>query len=216
MTTGRNDSDVQNAGGFTLLELLIAMTLLGLLMAMLFGGLRFGAGVWARGDAELEQLSRLQIVQNLIRRQIGAALPPVPGGETGPSRYAMEGGPDALTLFAPAPLHAAIGGIYRIALRAEDCPPGTCLVMAWHLDQGQKEPAEAPREEQQVVLLDDIEGLAFDYLAEPAAVEPTPPWQDIWDEPERLPALIRLHVTFDPQDRRSWPALLVAPLAGRR
>ena len=34
--------------GFTLLELLISMTLLGLLMLVVLGGLRFGARAWER------------------------------------------------------------------------------------------------------------------------------------------------------------------------
>jgi prepilin-type N-terminal cleavage/methylation domain-containing protein len=38
--------------GFTLLELLVAITLLGLLMAALFGGLRLGARVWETADAD--------------------------------------------------------------------------------------------------------------------------------------------------------------------
>ena len=40
--------------GFTLLELLVAITLLGLLMAALFGGLRLGTRVWETADARLD------------------------------------------------------------------------------------------------------------------------------------------------------------------
>ena len=47
------------AHGFTLLELLAAIMLLGLLMAVLFGGLRLGARVWETADARLDPSSSL-------------------------------------------------------------------------------------------------------------------------------------------------------------
>ncbi|MGZ8995206.1 MAG: prepilin-type N-terminal cleavage/methylation domain-containing protein [Rhodospirillales bacterium] len=56
--------------GFTLLELLAALTVLAVLMAMMFGGLRFGARVWESGDEGLRGLSELQTAAGFIRRQI--------------------------------------------------------------------------------------------------------------------------------------------------
>ena len=61
--------------GFTLLELLVAITLLGLLMAALLGGLRLGARVWETGEARLDASARVQIVQDFLRQRITEALP---------------------------------------------------------------------------------------------------------------------------------------------
>ena len=61
--------------GFTLLELLAAIMLLGLLMAVLFGGLRLGARVWETADARLDASTRIQIVQDFVRQRLAAALP---------------------------------------------------------------------------------------------------------------------------------------------
>ena len=63
------------AHGFTLLELLAAIMLLGLLMAVLFGGLRLGARVWETADARLDASTRIQIVQDFVRQRLAAALP---------------------------------------------------------------------------------------------------------------------------------------------
>ena len=61
--------------GFTLLELLVAITLLGLLMAALFGGLRLGARVWETGETRLDASARVQIVQDFLRQRLAEALP---------------------------------------------------------------------------------------------------------------------------------------------
>ena len=61
--------------GFTLLELLVAITLLGLLMAALFGGLRLGARVWETADARLDASMRTQIVQDFVRQRLTETLP---------------------------------------------------------------------------------------------------------------------------------------------
>ena len=59
--------------GFTLLELLVAITLLGLLMAALLGGLRLGARVWETGEDRLDASARIQVVQDFLRQRLAEA-----------------------------------------------------------------------------------------------------------------------------------------------
>ncbi len=197
--------------GFTLLELLIALTLLGLMMLMLTGGLRFGVRVWDQGDRRLEAVARLQIVQQLIRRQLQGALAPVeiPAGGQGddrPFRHSLSGGPDSLVLSAPAPAQSGLGGIYRIALHPAETPGGRQLVMTWHLSRTGREDPRAEAGASQVVLLDRLDGLAIEYDDD----TPGTVWQSRWEPPDTLPASIRLRLTFPAGDPRGWPPLLVA------
>ncbi|MCH8035911.1 MAG: prepilin-type N-terminal cleavage/methylation domain-containing protein [Proteobacteria bacterium] len=82
--------------GFTLIEILIAMTLLGLLMAMLFGGLRLGTRAWEASDARSAELARLEAVHGFIRRALTGAYPLL-RTETGGAkrRIAFTGGAEA-------------------------------------------------------------------------------------------------------------------------
>ena len=48
-------------GGFTLLEMLVAMMLLGLIMVMIFGGLRLGLRVWKLAKIGLRNMPRLPL-----------------------------------------------------------------------------------------------------------------------------------------------------------
>lgn len=65
--------------GFTLLELLAAMTLLGMVLALLFQGFRMGGDVWRAGESRLRQWQRGAVVLNLMARQLGAAFFPSGG-----------------------------------------------------------------------------------------------------------------------------------------
>ncbi len=59
--------------GFTLLEILVAVTLLGLLMAALFGGVRLGVRAWEASGARLDDDARLTAVQDFLRERLTQA-----------------------------------------------------------------------------------------------------------------------------------------------
>ena len=61
--------------GFTLIELLISLTLLGLLLVLLFGGLRFGIRAWEHGTTTVEAIDTVRAVQDLLRSKIERACP---------------------------------------------------------------------------------------------------------------------------------------------
>ena len=59
--------------GFTLLEILVAITLLGLLMAALFGGVRLGVRAWEASGTRLDNDTRLTAVQDFLRDRLTQA-----------------------------------------------------------------------------------------------------------------------------------------------
>lgn len=211
----------RGARGFTLLELLVAMTLLGLLAGLLFGGLGFGVRVWEKGDAELEMMTELQIAQGLIRRLINRALvTDLTEGEDEDAGI-FEGTADALDFVGPAPAQAMAGGFYRLSVRADDESGKGRLVMSWRLlepdelgaDAGAGGNAEADEDENVVVLVDNIADVSLEYFGtDDETGDEDPRWQDRWEDMPGLPLLVRMTVTFPDGDRRIWPELVVAPM----
>jgi general secretion pathway protein J len=59
--------------GFTLLELILSLTILSILIVLLFGAFRIGGRAWEKGERELERQQRMRVVFDLIKRQISAA-----------------------------------------------------------------------------------------------------------------------------------------------
>ena len=200
--------------GFTLLEILIAMTLLGLLMAMLFGGLRLGTRAWEASDARSTDLARLEAVQGFIRRALSGAYPLISTGDDDTKRrIAFTGGAEAVEFTALMPAHFGVGGFYSVVLAVENVLDGKRLVFHRQLfrPDGEDTPRPAGGEEEKgKVLLDGISSAGFFYFG---VLEPdeTPAWHSEWRDPKSLPDLVRLHVTFADGDKKAWPDLVVAP-----
>jgi general secretion pathway protein J len=65
--------------GFTLLELLAALTLLGMVLALVFQGIRLGGKSWENGEARLEEWRRREVALELLSRQLSAVIFPAGG-----------------------------------------------------------------------------------------------------------------------------------------
>ncbi len=202
--------------GFTLLEILIAMTLLGLLMAMLFGGLRLGTRAWEASDVRSADLARLEAVQGFIRRALTGAYPLLTTGDDDAKRkMTFTGGAEAVAFTALMPAHFGVGGFYTITLAVEDGADDKRLVFRRQLFQSGAEgasppPAAGTDEEKEKVLLEGISKAEFSYFGI-ADNDERPSWQDEWRDQKSLPDLVRLSVSFADRDERAWPDLVVAP-----
>lgn len=206
--------------GFTLVELLVSMALLGLISVAMAGSLRFGARVWDTGAERGEWINRAEITQNFLRRHIGQAAAARPAGRGTRTREARDQAPDAfndapeqafsgasdrLRFVAPAPVQAGIGGFSRFDVFVSGGVESRSLV----LSIGLGDVAESGEAADRRVLIEGIETAAFRYYG---ALEEgrEPDWHDEWTDPERLPALVALRVSFPEGDRRPWPELVIA------
>lgn len=62
----------ERAHGFTLLELLISITILGVIITLIFGGLKIGVDAWEKGERDIDQSQRLRVLVELISSQIAS------------------------------------------------------------------------------------------------------------------------------------------------
>lgn len=63
---------VSKQRGFTLLELLISLTIIAVMMTIIFGALRTGVRAWEKGEKSVESQQRCRIVLSMIQRQLSA------------------------------------------------------------------------------------------------------------------------------------------------
>lgn len=199
--------------GFTLLELLVAITLLGVLMVALFGGLRLGARAWETGEERLDRAARLQVVQDFLRQRLTQTYPARDGIS---GRRAFQGDRQSVRFVTTLPRHLG-AGFHEMVLEVVDGDGDAApdLVLRWRpfeLDTNAPDTVEAPF--QQRILLPAIEGLTLAYFGadQPAQL---PQWTQSWLERQVLPALILVHVEFAQTDPRRWPDLVVRPMIDR-
>ena len=205
--------------GFTLLELLVAITLLGLLMAALFGGLRLGMRVWETADARLDASMRTHVVQDFIRQRFAEMLPletvPPELAEADVSQPVFVGTIEAVRFASLLPENLG-AGVYlmELALVESGHVDGTAsLVLRWF----PLAPADRTAEEvgpTERVLIEDVVALELSYFGTMDSAQP-PDWQQVWEGRPDLPRLIRVRLSFPENDAREWPELIIQPMVDR-
>ena len=209
---------MSGARGFTLIELLIAITLLGLLMAMLTGGLRLGTRAWDVGETRLADTARLQASQDFIRRSMTQAHPPRLDDDDGDTdALAFMGESESLSFVTlMPPQFAAAGFAWLTFALADNESDGIDLVVDWREFDPDADDFAGEAEPRRSVLLPNVAAVAFDYYGDPEQDGDDPQWETYWEPGPRLPELVRMAVTFSDGDDRVWPDLLIAPLIDAR
>ena len=166
--------------GMTLVELLVALTLLGLLSVMMMGGLSFGVRSWERTEAHSDRLNAIVRLHGFLRERLSAT----------PRPESVHG--DAETLAFAALWPAAIGGtgFYDFTLAPDE---EGALVLSWTPVLGEE---DAPPDEALVgsrTLLPGTTGFAVSYFGA-AAEETEPRWHDSWEPGDTPPALVRVDI----------------------
>jgi general secretion pathway protein J len=203
---------VSNRGthGFTLVELLVGLSLLSLVTLLLFGGFRFGLRAWEAGDDRIAASNEIQMAQQLLRRQLAEAQPLVIGSrpETAPTLFQGDGA--GVTFVAPLPAHRRVGGFYIFSLATREDRGSLQLLLRWRRFRPDTVARSDFDPKDESVVVDGIDSIAIGYFGPPAAGLP-PQWLPHWDGTLGLPQLVRLSVTFRRGDARRWPEFVVAP-----
>jgi general secretion pathway protein J len=192
--------------GFTLLEVLVALVVLGFLLLGLAEGTRFGLRAWDTETALVERGADMDATERLLRRLIEAA---DPGDVNEPVPF--HGQPRTLTFVSRLPASVAGAFVTRSAEVALGVDQKHRLVLRWSLHPHAERltKADPPRE---TVLLEGVDHLAFDYQR---AAAQGGGWVETWDQRPTLPMLVRVTVVFPKDDRRHWPAIEAGPMLSR-
>lgn len=193
--------------GFTLLELLIAMSLLGLIFAALTGGLRFGTTAWQKAADRLSKTEEIQLVHRTLRRQIATALPIPLITEIGEDRdgRSFDGRRDRVSFVGPAPAQAMAPGLFQLSL--ELVPDGGAQALTLKWNRLGENPSNAEKGNVEPILR-GIRSIEFSYLARDRNGGPLT-WVNEWRETSGPPRLMRISVDFVDHDRTPWPAMII-------
>jgi general secretion pathway protein J len=195
--------------GFTLLEILVAVTLLGLLMAALLGGVRLGVRAWEASGTRLDDDARLTAVQDFLRERLTQAQLSEASAAAIEAGPAFRGEPDRLSFVTMMPEHLG-ASLERMILTLTTADGGANLSVEWWPADLGDDPDAVRDAVRSRVLLADVAELRLAYFGQVEARQP-PVWSAVWNQP-LLPLLVRVQLGFPDQDVRSWPDLIVRPM----
>jgi general secretion pathway protein J len=205
MKSGPQIAKITRALGFTLVEMLLAMTLMSMLMALAYGGLRASTRSTERGQVILEESSRIRMAHQFVRTQLNQMIPLVfMESEDQEQRSIFEGSSDRIRYVAPMPGYLGFGGpqVQELTfLRGEE---GLVLVISHALLQGFDEAKLYERAP--IVLLDRIDQAEFQFLGLDEEGELSA-WSNVWEDPEKLPLAVSLDIEFIEEVYVRWPLL---------
>jgi general secretion pathway protein J len=192
----------RRGGGFTLLELLVAMTILSFISLLILSGLKFGAIVWKKGETASSNAESLDAAQNFLRHLLMTAYPKWVG--TGPfdGRVLFDGEEHRIAFLAPPPEQFGPGPVMRFELGLSHDGD---LELLWSPGMLRE---DAPAKS--AALLHGVGSVQFGYFGRDIGGS-TERWQPTWSGRASNPKLIRMQVTFPDHDRRVWPEFIIQP-----
>lgn len=190
----------------TLLELLIAFTILAVIVVVLVASLRVGVRAWEAGERRAAAQQEVRAVIELVTEALSAAYPYRGRFGDGLERVVLfEGAPEELrfvTTAEPLLLDAAAAPFHAVTL--------------WHTDDGTLQlverlvPTDEPfGETPSVVLSRAVAGLKLEYRDDQGA------WQSRWEKSKNaVPTAVRVELTMrQPGQAADRAAGFVVPLA---
>jgi general secretion pathway protein J len=195
--------------GFTLIELTVALVLLALIASILYGSLSLAGESWNRGEAKSQQTGEMRLTEDFLRRTL-ASQHPLRFHKVVEQPLYFLGASDSLSYAAALPGRAG-GGMYyfRVSVAGDQNSSRLTLSRVIPDYAAQRLPDFGGADSS--VLADAIASVRFGYFGrDPGAADAvTPTWRDRWDDPQRLPDLIRIDVA--PLVGAPWPTLIVEP-----
>lgn len=195
--------------GFTLIEVLLAIALVSIIMAMAYGGFRASVRATSSGEAVIEETNRLRVVQSFVRRQLmqsrALIIEEFEDGEI----VRFDGDRDRVRFVSPMPGYLSYGGPYVQELRIERGSAGLELVYYYAMLNGY-EAGDLEQTTDGRVLMEDLGGGEFIFLDYDQESGETF-WTDFWEEPDRLPLAVGVMLDLDSERGLAWPDL-IAPV----
>ncbi len=200
----------RDLAGFTLIEMLLAICIFALVMAVLFSSFFVGIGSWEKGEQRIEFQHRMRAVCELLFREISATYPYfiTPTQLDKHTSYAaFFGEPNSLRFVSYANLHKRASGLCMLEFWVSEkrgLMLGEAAALAANLEDFDDQSLRSP--DRSMVISPDVTGLQFRYYerkTEGQNESQEGQWLKQWDPFEHkgaLPKTLEVIVTFaDPR-----------------
>jgi len=200
--------------GFTLIEVLIAMTLLSIMVVLLFSSLRICAQSWEQGENKISEVNEAAVVYGFFQRHLSSAIPlwndftgkGSAGGATPDQQnnkaFSFQGNRQSLQFVSVFPASAGRSGmqLFSVAPDNEHAVKVT-LTPFFPATEG-----EDWRKEE-VTLLKQVSDFSLAYFGDAEGLGEYR-WHEQWLEKNTQPSLVK--ITISTENGLFWPEMVIA------
>ncbi len=204
------------APGFTLLEMLLAVSIFALIVSVIFSSFRVGIGAWESGERDIATYQKLRAVTEILYREITSTYPyMVTPGEIDRHKrfFAFFGKSDSIKFVSCANLHKRDGGLSLIDIWVEG-DEGLMLGEGPALAGNLKDLEDVPVREKEntIVLSPDVKKIELRFY-ERKRGDDDGEWVSHWDPKDKgmqLPHFVEIALTFsDRKDDERLQRLII-------
>jgi len=188
--------------GFTLMEVMIALTILSMMMVAIVSSLRTFANTRATLETKTNRVDEIRMVSAFLRRSLEATMSSG-GGSNVPTFDIVDdqqtyffGTSSGLTWVAPMVGGAGFGGVNFMRLNLD----GEELVLHWQPYRRDMDPVDWNRMKART-LVKDVEEYSVSYRSSYGGE-----WQEAWSDSASSPVSVRMNIKAG---GKYWPELLV-------
>jgi general secretion pathway protein J len=216
--------DKKTTTGFTLLEVIVTLTILGLILVVISGAFRLGLSAWEKGESTREEYQEIRAMSQLVCQQIKSSIPYRIKTQKAEGNYlAFEGKPHSVKLVSALPIKAREpqGFVFAIYEFEEGGEEGGRLVYYEQRVVNKDFFEEKPDSEEGVSLCEGVSDVRFEYYREADLDQnKTEGWFDEWNAKEEkgLPKALRIKITLknNKSGEEEVPFTLLASISANR
>jgi general secretion pathway protein J len=208
--------------GFTLLELLLSITILSMVLASIYGIFSVGSSAWEKGERDIDKNQRMRVVMDLLSREIKSTFPyKVTPSEldTHKQFYAFDGKRDSISFVSTVPLRGGKKGLSWLTFWVED-GKGLVVIERDALRTDIFKERDFSDKDELEILDEHVTRIRFEYYElKRRREEGEGEWKEHWDAEKKgtLPHAVRVELTFkeegrEEEDEEEFYRELVVPL----
>jgi general secretion pathway protein J len=194
--------NLKSGQGFTLIEVLLAMTLLSVMMTLLFVSLKICAESWEKGEKKIFEVSETAGVVNFFQRHLVMAKPLWNDFTQEERLFSFQGDSQSLQFVSSFPASAGRAGLqlFNVSLVKENRENliKVTIVPFYPVAEGDDWLTE------EETLIKGVADFSLAYFGQEEG-ETESRWLDQWRERDHLPQLVRIKIELD--NEVFWPEM---------
>ena len=190
--------------GFTLIEVLIAMTLLSIMIVLLFGSLKICADSWEKGENKITDVNEIAVVYNFFQRHLSVAKPLWNDLSEEEKIFSFQGKAQSLQFISAFPASAGRSGLQLFSIDNQEEDNDQVIKVTLTPFFPVAEGKEWHKEE--VTLIKHVSDFTLAYFGSDDGVSEGS-WQEEWLDKEVLPRLVKINIKLE--NGIFWPEMIV-------